>query len=193
LNGFELCRRLKTDERTNHVPVVMLTARTESESRLEGLEIGADDYLTKPFDIAELKLRLANLLEQRRLLAERFAREALDPRRRAEPVVSADEVFLERARKVIAANLDDPDFRVEALGHAVGMSRTQLHRKLKAISGQSSGEFLRTQRLLRAAELLSGHYGNVTEVAYAVGFRNLSHFAKAFREQFGVAPSDYGK
>jgi len=191
LDGFELCRRLKTDERTNHIPVVMLTAKTESASRLAGLEIGADDYLTKPFDIAELKQRLSNLLEQRRLLRDRFARNSLDPGRRSQPVESADELFLERARDLVAANLEDPDFRVDGMCRGLGMSRTQLHRKLKAVADQSTGEFLRNQRLLRAAEMLAGNYGNVTEVAYAVGFRNLSHFAKTFREQFGVAPSEY--
>ncbi len=192
LDGYELCRRLKTDERTNHIPVVMLTAKTDSESRLAGLEIGADDYLTKPFEVKELKLRLANLLEQRRLLTERLGRWALDPKRQPQAVESIDELFLERAKEVMSANLEDNEFRVDDLCQALAMSRTQLHRKLKAIAGQSTGEFMRTQRLLRAAELLSGGGGNVTEVAYSVGFKSLSHFAKAFREQFGVAPSEYG-
>lgn len=192
LDGYELCRRLKTDERTNHIPVVMLTAKSDSESRLAGLEIGADDYLTKPFDVVELKARVSNLLEQRRLLTERLARWALDPNRQPEPVESADELFLDRAKAVMMANLEDSEFRVDDLCQALAMSRTQLHRKLKAIAGQSTGEFMRTLRLLRAAELLSGHGGNVTEVAYRVGFKSLSHFAKAFREQFGVPPSEYG-
>ncbi len=193
LDGYELCRRLKTDERTNHIPVVMLTAKTDSESRLAGLEIGADDYLTKPFEVAELKIRLANLLEQRRLLTERLGRWAMDPKRKLEPVESADEIFIERAKEVMAANLEDSEFRVDDFCRSLAMSRTQLHRKLKAITHQSTGEFMRTQRLLRAAELLSGGSGNVTEVAYSVGFKSLSHFAKAFREQFGVSPSEYGK
>ncbi len=192
LDGYELCRRLKTDERTNHIPVVMLTAKTDSESRLAGLEIGADDYLTKPFDVAELKMRLSNLLDQRRLLTERLGRWALDPKRTPEPVDSADEIFIKRAKEVVHANLEDSEFRVDDLCKALAMSRTQLHRKLKAITQQSTGEFMRTQRLLRAAELLSGGGGNVTEVAYSVGFKSLSHFAKAFREQFGVTPSEYG-
>ena len=171
----------------------MLTAKTDSESRLAGLEIGADDYLTKPFEVAELKIRLANLLEQRRLLTERLGRWAMDPKRKLEPVESADEIFIERAKEVMAANLEDSEFRVDDFCRSLAMSRTQLHRKLKAITHQSTGEFMRTQRLLRAAELLSGGSGNVTEVAYSVGFKSLSHFAKAFREQFGVSPSEYGK
>lgn len=130
--------------------------------------------------------------DEGRLLTERLSRWALDPKRQPEPVESADEVFLERAKDVIAVNIEDSEFRVDGFCQALAMSRTQLHRKLKAITGQSTGEFMRTQRLLRAAELLSGGGGNVTDVAYSVGFKSLSHFAKAFREQFGVSPSDYG-
>ena len=126
------------------------------------------------------------------LLAERFAQlEVARPGRAVNPVPSADDRFLTRIREIIAANLEDPDFRVDALCKAIAMSRTQLHRKLTAVAGRSAGEFLRLERLNRAAEMLGAGEGNVTEVAYSVGYRSLSQFAKAFREQFGMAPSDF--
>ncbi len=192
MDGFELCRALKQDDLTNHVPVILLTAKAEAASRKEGFQIGADDYVAKPFDVEELRIRIRNLIEQRRLLAERFNQlEVARPGRAHNPVPSADDRFLTRAREIIATNLEDPDFRVEALCREIGMSRTQLHRKLKAVAGRSAGEFLRTERLNKAAGMLAGGDVNVTEVAYSVGYRSLSQFAKAFREQFGMAPSDF--
>ncbi len=192
MDGIELCRVLKADDLTNHVPVILLTARAEADSRREGLESGADDYVAKPFAVSELRIRIRNLIEQRRLLAERYDKlEVARPGRAANPVPSADDRFLTRAREIIAANLEDPEFRVEALCKEIGMSRTQLHRKLKAVAGRSAGDFVRVERLNKAAELLGEGEANVTEVAYSVGYRSLSQFAKAFREQFGMAPSDF--
>ena len=190
-DGFELCEKLKEDERTSHIPVILLTARVEAESRKKGLRTGADDYIAKPFNAEELKLRANNLIEQRRKLAERFARTVAILAPNAMPVTSADERFLVRTREVIEAHLDDTDFRVEHLCEEVAMSRAQLHRKLKALTGKSTSEFVRTHRIQRAAQLLKGGYGNVTEVALAVGFQNLSYFSKSFRAQYGVLPSDY--
>ena len=192
MGGLDLCRELKSDDLTNHVPVILLTARAESESRKEGLQTGADDYVAKPFDVEELRIRIRNLIAQRRLLAERFAQlEVARPGRAANPVPSADDRFLTRIREIIAENLENPDFRVDALCKTVAMSRTQLHRKLTAVAGRSAGEFLRLERLNKAAEMLGEGESNVTEVAYSVGYRSLSQFAKAFREQFGMAPSDF--
>jgi signal transduction histidine kinase/ligand-binding sensor domain-containing protein/DNA-binding response OmpR family regulator len=192
MDGMELCRALKADDLTNHVPVILLTAKAEAGSRREGLETGADDYVAKPFDVTELRIRIRNLIEQRRLLAERYDKlEVARPGRASNPVPTADDRFLAKAREIISANLEDPEFRVEALCREIGMSRTQLHRKLKAVAGRSAGDFLRAERLNKAAEMLGQGEGNVTEVAYAVGYRSLSQFAKAFREQFGMAPSDF--
>lgn len=189
MDGFELCERLKNDDRTSHVPVILLTARTERESRHRGLLGGADDYLAKPFDIEDLRIRVRNLIVQRRKLAEQFAKLVITPD--ALPVSSADERFVLNAREVIETHLEDPGFKISAFCREMAMSRTQLHRKLKAVTNQSTTEFVRTYRLQRAAQLLEGGYGNVTEVAYAVGFRNLSYFSKCFRELYGVLPSDY--
>lgn len=191
LDGFELCRRLKNDERTSHIPVILLTARTQAESRLEGLSLGADDYLSKPFDPRELCVRVANLIEQRRKLQEKYARRIAQLEPSAMPVTSADEKFLKRAREVVENHLDDADFSVELFGREMGLSRSHLLRKLKALTGQSSQEFIRSHRLQRAAQYLTAGYGNVTEVAYAVGFQSLSNFSKRFRGQYGVNPSEY--
>jgi len=192
MDGLELCRRLKSDDLTNHVPVILLTAKAEATHRREGLETGADDYVAKPFDVEELRIRIRNLIAQRRLLADRFAQlDVARPGRAANPVPSADDRFMTHIREVISANLENADFRVEGLCREVGMSRTQLHRKLTAVAGRSAGEFLRLERLNRAAEMLKENGSNVTETAYSVGYRSLSQFAKAFREQFGMAPSDY--
>jgi signal transduction histidine kinase/ligand-binding sensor domain-containing protein/DNA-binding response OmpR family regulator len=191
LDGVELCERLKSDDRTSHVPIILLTAKTEAESRRAGLEVGADDYLGKPFDLEELEIRMTNLIEQRRKLAERYARRVAGLAPDAMPVTSADERFLARAREVVDEHLDDPQLDVDTLCREIGLSRAQLHRKLKALTGCSTKEFVRIHRLQRAASLLKGRFGNVTEVAYAVGFQSLSYFSRVFREQYGVAPSEF--
>ena len=190
LDGLELCRRVKTDEASSHIPVVLLTARASDQSKLAGLELGADDYLTKPFQPQELRVRVANLLAQRELLRRRFGREiTLQPRDIA--ITPADEQFLTRALAVVEAHLPDAEFSAEVFASDMALSRMHLHRKLKALTDQSATEFVRTLRLRRAAQLLAGHAGTVADVAYATGFGNLSHFARCFREEFGQTPSAY--
>ncbi|MFQ5651673.1 MAG: ATP-binding protein [bacterium] len=192
MDGFELCKKLKTDERTCHIPVILLTARASGESKISGLEIGADDYLTKPFDAHELEVRVKNLIEQRRKLRERFSREiTLQPLDVA--VTSMDARFLERAMAVIDEHIADPDFTPEQFARKVALSRMQLHRKLRALTNQTTGEFIRTMRLRRAAQLLRQKSGTVTEIAYEVGFNSLSHFARSFKALFGQLPSEYEK
>lgn len=192
MDGVELCKKLKTDERTSHIPVIMLTAKATVESRIEGLETGADAYMTKPFNMQELQTRLKSLIEQRKILRERFSKEAeLGPSDIA--VTSADEKFLNKAIQIIEENLGDCDFDVTAMTGEIGMSRMQLFRKLKALTNQTPSEFIRTIRLKRAAQLLKKNFGNVAEITYEVGFNNLSYFAKCFRELYGVSPSEYAK
>ncbi|MFQ5648942.1 MAG: ATP-binding protein [bacterium] len=191
MNGYELCRKLKTDERTSHIPIILLTARAGGESKVEGLETGADDYIIKPFDARELQVRVKNLIAQRHKLRERFRKEAiLEPKEIA--VTSMDEQFLRKAMDIIEQNLSDPEFSTERFARQVAMSRSQLHRKLHALTDHSTHEFIRVYRLKRAAELLQHQAGTVTEICYDVGFNSLSHFAKAFREQFGQSPSEFG-
>jgi len=192
MDGFTLCEKLKTDERTSHIPVILLTARSSDMSKLEGLETGADDYLIKPVNAKELLTRIKNLIEQRRRLRERFSKDVtLSPKDIA--VTSADQRFLERAIEIVEKEMKEPDFSVEQFSKEVGMSTSQLYRKIHALTNQSPVEFIRTFRLKRAAWLLKQNFGNVAEIAFEVGFNNLSYFAKCFRGLFGKSPSEYSK
>jgi signal transduction histidine kinase/DNA-binding response OmpR family regulator len=192
MDGFELCRALKTHEKTCHIPVILLTAKTTRDDRLHGLETGADCYLTKPFDALELLVQVRNLIDQRRQLRERFsAPVVLKPSEMA--VTPMDEVFLTKVLTVVQGHLQDPAFDVERLGREVGLSRSQLHRKLRALTNQPPTLLIRSIRLQRAAELLAHKTGSVAEVAYFVGFNSQAYFAKCFREQFGCSPREYAQ
>jgi len=192
MDGIELCRNLKTDERTSHIPVVMLTGKTAIDDRLQGLETGADAYLTKPFNIKELRLRVIKLIEQRQKLRERFTRDLLlEPKDIA--VTSADEKFIARAMEIIEKNIDNSEFEVRQFQAEMFMSRMQLFRKIKALTNQTPGEFIRTIRLKRAASLLKQNFGNIAQITYEVGFNNPSYFAKCFKDLYGELPSDFIK
>ena len=190
MDGYQLCTKLKTDEITSHIPIILLTARATRASKLKGLETGADDYLIKPFDSEELRVRVKNLIAQRRQLRARFSQKLLvEPHTIA--VSSADERFLQRALALIEENLADPEFNAETFSRRMGASRSQLHRKLDALTGQSATEFIRSIRLRRAATLIKQGYGNISEIAFAVGFNHLSYFTECFRKEFGVNPRNY--
>jgi len=190
MDGYAFCQALKSEEKTSHIPLIMLTAKAGQESKLEGLETGVDDYLTKPFSSKELLVRVRNLIEQRRRLRARFSREViLKPNEIA--ITPPDEQFLTRVKAAVEKNLGDEDFSVEDLVQEVGMSRTQLHRKLKALTDQSAGQFILSMRLQRAIELMKQNAGTVAEIAYMVGFNTPNYFAKCFRKQFGCSPSEY--
>jgi signal transduction histidine kinase/ligand-binding sensor domain-containing protein/DNA-binding NarL/FixJ family response regulator len=192
MDGMELCRKLKTDERTSHIPVIMLTALASLENRLEGLETGADDFITKPFEPQELSVRVNNLILQRQRLREKHWRDfELLGRLPGAAAVSLEQQFLQKARKIVEENLSDPGFGVTEFSQAMNLSRVQLHRKLKGLINQPASIFIRTIRLMKAEEMLAAKSGNVSQVAYEVGFNNLSWFAECFRQQFGVLPSDY--
>jgi len=192
MDGVEMCKKLKTDERTSHIPVIMLTAKASVEDRLEGLETGADAYVTKPFNIKELEVRVRKLIEQRKKLRERFSREiTLEPKDIA--ITSADEKFLQRAMAIIEDHMADFEFEVRNFQDEIGMSRMQLFRKLKALTDQTPSEFIRTLRLKRATKLIEQKFGNIAQITFEVGFNNLSYFAKCFKELYGVTPSEYGK
>jgi signal transduction histidine kinase/ligand-binding sensor domain-containing protein/DNA-binding response OmpR family regulator len=192
MDGIELCRQVKTDERTSHIPVILLTARASGESKVEGLETGADDYITKPFDARELLVRVKNLIEQRRKLRERFRREmSLQPREVT--VNSMDEQFLQRALDIVEKHLSDSEFGVETFSKQIGMSRQHLNRKLQALTEHSANDFIRIIRLKRAAQLLEKRSATVTEIAYEVGFNNPAYFAECFRKEFGRSPSQYAR
>jgi signal transduction histidine kinase/DNA-binding response OmpR family regulator len=189
-NGMELCRMLKSDQRTSHIPVIMLTARADQASRLEGLKTGADDYLVKPFDTAELLARVENMVNQRKVLIEKFKQSVVvQPHELA--VTSMDERFLKKALAIVEEHMDDGSFGVETFSDEIALSRTQLHRKLKAITGLSAGEFIQDIRLRRAALLIRQKADSITQIAYQVGFNDQSYFSKCFRKKFQVSPSEY--
>ena len=192
MDGFALCRTLKTDARLNHIPVILLTAKASDEDRLEGLETGADDYLNKPFNARELLLRAENLIAVRHLLRQRFSGEViLKPTDVAVP--SADAALLERAQAFIEAHMGKRGFEVAQVADAVGLSPRQFRRKIRDLTGLSPAGFVRTFRLQRAAQLLAKQAGGVSEVAYEVGFQDAKYFSRLFRQVYGVLPSVYGR
>ncbi|QHI67992.1 response regulator transcription factor [Tichowtungia aerotolerans] len=191
MDGLELCRRLKSDELTSHVPVIMLTSRGSVENQLEGLETGADDYVSKPFHMPILAARIRNLLAARKQMRERFSGHELIVEPSEITVVSSDERLLQRAIGVVEEHLDDVDFNVEAFSSAMYMSRSTLYLKLKGLVGQTPQEFIRTLRLKCAAQLLIGSTDNMSEIAMRVGWLEPTHFSRAFKKQFGCSPSDY--
>jgi signal transduction histidine kinase/ligand-binding sensor domain-containing protein/DNA-binding response OmpR family regulator len=191
MDGNELTRILKNDEKTCHIPIILLTARSGQENKIEGLQTGADDYLTKPFDTKELQIRIKNLIALRKKLQEKFSKFVIHP-----PVVenkklsSYDEKFMFKVMEVIEKHISDEEFSIEEFGNEVGMSRTQFHRKFKAITGKPASMFLRSLRLTRAKKKIEEQQGNISEIAYSVGFSSPSYFTKCFREEFGFPPSD---
>ncbi|MEX2234521.1 MAG: ATP-binding protein [Cyclobacteriaceae bacterium] len=192
MDGLALCSALKEDERTSHIPIVLLTAKAEIESRLEGFRLGADEYLAKPFSMDELNIRIANLIKNRKRLQQKYkASLALEPTMLT--VNSMEEKFLKTVISTVEAHIADTGFGVETLAAQVGMSQVQLYRKLQALTEYSPNEFIRHMRLLRAANLLDQKAGNVAEVAYQSGFNNLSYFAKVFKAKFGSTPSEYAR
>jgi DNA-binding response OmpR family regulator len=190
LDGINLCHKLKTDERTSHIPIILLTAKADWESKLKGLETGADDYLTKPFKLEELQVRVRNVLENRRKIREQFNKQThINPKEIS--VSSTDKRFLERVLSLLEENMGNADFDVDAFSKGIGLSRTHLHRKLTAITGEAPNELIRSIRLKRAAILLQQQHGNISEIAYAVGFNSLNYFTKCFKEYYGLTPSEY--
>jgi len=192
MDGFTVCRTLKTDEKTSHIPIILLTARAGSEHKMEGLETGADDYITKPFEARELLSRVRNLIEQRRRLREKFRREGFIQLREIS-VTSADERFLKRAMETVESHVPDRKFTTDEFARQMFMSRMQLHRKIRALTDLSPGEFVRRIRMEKAAQLLKCRSGTIAEIAFQVGYEDPSRFADAFRIQFGILPSEFMK
>jgi len=199
MNGNELCELLKSDERTSHIPVILLTARSSGADKIEGLETGADDFMTKPFDAKELHVRIKNLITQRQKLGEYYKSQIATTERsedlfgKTELTNEMEEKFLKKALAIVEAHISDENFNVESFAIEMAFSRMQLHRKLKSLTGQSATEFIRTFRLNKAAKLLVEKSGNVSEIAYQVGFNSLSWFTKCFKEQYGMSPSEFSQ
>ncbi|XWW45013.1 response regulator [Fibrella sp. USSR17] len=194
LDGYELVKRLKNDERTSHIPVILLTARSASESRLQGLQNGADDYLVKPFNLAELLLRIGNGLRTRQLGQKRLLDQVTTTSVAVTTLlVDREEAFLSRLRQLILSQLSSDTVDVDWLATQANMSRTQLNRKLSALTNLSPNRFIQRVRLERAAELLQTEELNVTQVAYQIGYNSPSHFTKVFQEHFGYPPTKLKK
>ena len=194
MDGFTMLRMIKTNINISHIPVIMLTSKADVSNRLEGLERGADAFLAKPFDLEELRMNIENLIHNRQRLKGKFSGAQQQADRVEQPEVKGnDELLMERIMKVVNKNLSNSDFNVDMLTQEVGISRAQLHRKMKELTGISTSEFIRNIRLEQAARLLKEQKINVTQVAYTVGFSNLAHFSTIFRKHFGVAPSEYAE
>ncbi len=196
MDGVEFCKKVKTDERTSHIPVILLTARASKESRIEGLETGADDFITKPFDGDELQVRVKNLIEQRKRLSLRMEQEIQKSQNfmslnfKDSSITSMDEQFLKKLMQNINDHYSDPEFSASVLSLKIGLSRVQLHRKIKALIGQTTGDLIRSFRLTRAAELIKKKSATVAEIAYDVGFNSPSYFTQCFKLYFGKPPTE---
>lgn len=190
MDGISLCRELKKDERTNHIPIILLTARTAAAFKLEGLEMGADDYVTKPFSPKELRLRVRNILSSRLKIRNKLVRLGiLEPKEIQ--LSSTEEIFLEKAMSLVEENIDQADFNVEKFAREMAVSRAFLFAKLKAVTNHTPNNFVKTIRLKRAAQLLKEYNLEVSQVAYKVGFRDPRYFSKCFKKMYTVSPSEY--
>lgn len=192
MDGIQMCELIKNNPCTSHIPILFLTAKTDQESMLHSFKIGADDYIVKPFSAVLLKSRIQNLVNQRRKLIEKFSQQfQVEPTEVILP--DADKHFLEKTIRVIEKYIDDPELDIDMLASEMNVSRTQLYRKLKALTDFSGNQFIRVIRLKRAAQLLSQNQLTISEVMQKTGFSNYSYFNQCFREQFNSYPKDYSQ
>lgn len=186
MDGLAFCKAVKSDPRTDHIPIILLTAKADLESKISGLETGADDYLAKPVEKRELIARLENLLEVRSKLRQRYLQG--NPDRQDLRLERPEDQFVMKLKEIVHRNLSDDEFGIYELCQSMVMSRTQLHRKIKAITGTSTSIFVRYIRLDAAKKLLENSGKNVSEVAYEVGFSDPKYFSRVFIERFGSPP-----
>ena len=190
LDGFQLCEKLKTDERTSHIPIILLTAKASSQDKIEGFETGADEYLMKPFETDELRARIKNLIEQRKRIHEHFKKHGLFEieEKKLTPV---DKKFLQKVFDIISGHISDTSFNVETLVKNLSISRSVLHRKIISLTGEPPGEIIKRIKLKKAASLIEQNFGNFSEIALEVGFNNPAYFSECFKKQYGMSPSEY--
>ncbi len=189
MDGMECCRRLKSEIQTSHIPIMMLTAYAMDEQKIQGYECGADSYITKPFSAQMLKVRLRNLIENRHRL-QTFFGDQTSPTQKT-PLNETDKGFVEKLRRLIETNMANASVSVEDLGEQIGLSRTQLYRKTKALTGYSPNELLRIARLKKAAALLASTEKTISEITYEVGFTSPSYFTRCYKDYFGESPTDF--
>jgi signal transduction histidine kinase/DNA-binding response OmpR family regulator len=192
MDGFQFSKQIRNDEKTSHIPIIMLTAKAGLDDKIAGLETGIDAYITKPFSAKELKVRAKNLIYQRKELRKRFSKSTFIKPSEVS-VDSIDQIFLQKVIDKIEANIENEKYNVEKLSDEVNMSISQLNRKLNALVDQPAGQLIRSLRLQRAADLLTQNTGNVAEICYKVGFNDPGYFTKTFKKQFGVSPREYKK
>ncbi|MCB9207342.1 MAG: response regulator [Ignavibacteriales bacterium] len=192
LDGNRMCEKIRKDEKTSHIPIILLTAKADEENKIEGLELGADDYIIKPFDPLELVVRIKNLILLRNKLRTKYLKEAeINPKEVA--VYSVDKKFIEKAINFVEEHLDDEKLSVEEFADNMAMSRTQLYRKFIGVLGVKPNEFIRNYRIKRAAELIKQNFGNIAQVAFEVGFNDPAYFAKCFRKVYKINPFEFEK
>jgi YesN/AraC family two-component response regulator len=190
MNGLELCEKVKSNMVTSHIPLIILTAKVNEETAYEGFSFGADDYITKPFSMKLLKIRIEKLIEKNEKLREHFRLSMLANPQHI-PVESSNEKFIQLLVKAIDKHIDNYDLNIELLCQQLNITHQQVYRKIKALTGQTVNEFIRTVRLKRAAQLLSESDLNISEIMYSVGFSNRSYFSKCFAEEFHMTPKEY--
>ena len=189
MNGFEFCKEIKSDLKTSHIPLLMLTSKTTVDDRMEGIGFGADAYMVKPFDMRLLKLRVNQLIISRQLIFDKYFAE-LSGKDNITTAASLDKEFIQKVLFYISENISDSDLNVELLASQVNLSRSRLYRKIKAITGQTVSEFLRKIRLQKAKQILEAGNSNISEVCFEVGFSSPSYFTKCFKAHFGILPTD---
>ncbi len=192
MDGLELCKRIKTDLRWSHIPVILLTGRRGDQLEMEGLRLGADDYITKPFNVEMLRLRVKKFIEKRENRQRQF-REKMDVAPSEITITSVDEQFIQRAIKICEDHMSDPEFSVEVLGQELSLSRTYLYKKLINITGKGPAEFIRTIRLKRGKQYLEQTTMPIADISLEIGYGNPKRFTENFKAEYGMSPSEYGK
>jgi len=187
--GMPLCAQLKQQHDTCHIPIILLSEQTDHYSKMKGLYLGADDFVIRPFHFLELQMRIQNLIQSRRTLQQKYSTPAATST--VSNMLSEDERFFQQVMTVAERHIENSSFNITTFAREVGMSRAQLYRRLIAVTGHSANDFMRRLRLQRAAEMLHKKVGNVSEIAYRVGFTSLSYFARCFKEHHHTSPSDY--
>ncbi len=190
MDGFELCKKLKTEERTSHIPIILLTAKASSQDKIEGFGTGADEYIMKPFEPEELKARIKNLIGQRKRIHDYFRKHGIVELDES-IITDVDKKFLQKVFGTITENISNASFNVESLAERLSIHRSVLHKKIVSLTGEPPVGLIRRIRLKRAAELMEKKFGSISEVAFEVGFSNPAYFSECFKKQFGISPSLY--
>ena len=190
MDGYEFCKSIKSNPILSHIPIVLLTAKNAQQNKLEGLEHGADDYISKPFNIIELKAKVKSILHNRKLLQEKYLKGGTNPEFKTK-ISCQDELLMDKVYKAILGQLDKPNLTVDSLGEDVGLSRVHLFRKLKAMTGLSPSDLIKDLRMKEAKKMLSSGKFRVADVAYAVGFQDVAYFGKVFKKHYGQSPKEF--